>query len=189
MIFDFLFPPICPCCGEKSQTKILCSSCWLLCEPPDPAVRCRHCFLELEKEEKCCHQCRIQRRHSAQRAFVFDPESPASLLGLDALDALAGFALIQFIQLEWDMPDAIIPMPDSISIAAAFADLLHLPLIQALDLRHSYKEDRLEENGTLLLFDISNSIPVLQKSTMALMESFPKRIYLLSLFPNADCHP
>lgn len=107
-------------------------------------------------------------------------------MGLEAVDALAGFALFQWIQLEWPMPDAVIPMPDSVQVAAAFASFLKLPLVQALKITCDYHEDRLEDDQILLLFDVSNPLAQLQKAASALSEAFPKRIYLLSLFPYAD---
>lgn len=85
------------------------------------------------------------------------------------------------------MPDAIIPMPDpnSQSIAKSFAALLDLPYIKALQSNCEYKEDRLEEDQYLLLIDVSNPVPKLKKATECLLESFPKRIFLLTLFPYA----
>ena len=120
----------------------------------------------------------------AVRAFVFDPESPARFLGFDAPVALASFALLQWIQLEWPTPDAVIPMPDahSLCIGKEFAELLDFPFVRALTFDCRYKEDRLEEDQTLLLFDVLHPVELLQKGALALSESFPKRIYLLSLF-------
>jgi hypothetical protein len=119
------------------------------------------------------------------RAYVFDPESPARFLGIEAIDAMASFAYLQWIQLEWPLPDAIIPMPDadSLAIGRALAQLLNVPFIRALRYDGEYKEDRLEEDQILLLFDVSNSMERLQRSAFAISEAFPKRIYLLSLLP------
>ncbi len=116
------------------------------------------------------------------RGYVFDPESPAPLLGVEAVDALAGFAIIQWIQLEWPMPDAVIPMPGAREISLAFAKHLGIPHVQALSYLYEYKEDRLEEDQNLLVVDISSPLPLLQKAGMALSASFPKRMYLLSLY-------
>jgi hypothetical protein len=116
---------------------------------------------------------------------VFDPESPARFLGTEAIDAMASFSFLQWIHLEWPIPDALIPMPDadSIAIGSALAQLLDIPFIRALHSNCEYKEERLEEDQILLLFDVSNSIADLRKGSMALSEAFPKRIYLLSLLP------
>lgn len=97
---------------------------------------------------------------------------------------MAGFALFQWIQLDWPMPTAIIPMPDknSIEIGMAFAHLLNVPFIRALQKDYSYKEERLEEDEILLLFNVLNGVENLQKGALALSAAFPKRIYLLSLY-------
>ena len=83
------------------------------------------------------------------------------------------------------MPDAIIPMPDADSkaIGRALAVMLDVPFVQALRVDCEYIEDRLEDDGHFLLFDVSNPIDHLQKSALALSEAFPKKIDLLSLFP------
>lgn len=184
---NFVFPPLCLACKERCETKYFCPDCWLLCELPDPVERCRNCFEELDQRGNLCQQCRYKPVLPLVRATVFDSESPARLLGLDSFNAMAGFALAQWIQLEWPMPDAIIPMPDSnsISLGRAFASLIDRPFVRALNSVCEYQEDRLEEEGELLLIDISNSIDALRKAAIALSVSFPKRIYLLTLFPYA----
>lgn len=75
------------------------------------------------------------------------------------------------------------PDPDSIAIGKAFAHMLQFPFIRALGLGCAYKEERLEEDQLWLLFDVSNSFFSLKKATLALAESFPKRIFLLTLLP------
>ena len=190
-IFDFVFPPLCLACKERCETKFLCPDCWQLCKLPDPAGRCRHCFEELDRRGDLCAQCRQERLLPIARAYVFDPESPAFRLGCEAAAATASFALVQWIQLEWPTPAAIIPMPDTDSkaIGKAFAMLLDLPFAKALRRGCEYVEDRLEEDAELLLFDVSNSIEDLRKAAYALSEAFPKRIYLLSLYPYAHHSP
>lgn len=187
-LLDFIFPPFCLSCKQRCETKVLCPDCWLLCELPDPVTRCRHCFEELDARGNLCKQCRHQKHLSAIRAYVFDPESPAFFLGTDAVEAMAGFAVLQWIQLEWPLPGSVIPMPDreSIAIGRAFADFLEVPFVPALKSDYSYKIDRLEEDEELLVFDVSNPRQTLQKGTSALAESFPKRIYILSLLPYGD---
>lgn len=182
-LLNLIFPPLCLSCKEVCETRYLCPSCWLNCSPPDPTTRCRHCFDELEEQTDLCKQCRQNRRLSPARAFVFDPESPAFFLDREATEGLAGFAVLQWLQLDWPPPDALIPMPDSGAIAQAFGAMLDIPVIQALKSSLEYRDTGLEENGVLLLFDVSNSISDLLSASTALCEAFPKRIYLLSLFP------
>lgn len=184
MLLDLFYPPLCSSCEERCTTKVLCSDCWAQCGPPDPVGRCTYCFTELEEKEELCKQCREEKVISAIRAFVFDPESPAHLLGFEKVEAMAGFALLQWIQLDWPYPDVIVPMPDSKRIAFAVAKALETPFVQALNFSHEYYEDRLEEGQIILLFDVSNQISDLQKATRSLARSCPKIIYLLSLLPD-----
>ena len=186
---NIFFPPLCMNCKERCSTKLLCPACWLLCELPDPASRCRHCFEEMDERSDLCRTCRKEKMLSIIRAYVFAPESPAHFLGVERVEAMAGFALLQWIQLEWPIPDAVIPMPGSHNIAAAFANFLQIPLVKALSPFHEYVEDRLEEDQTLLLFDVSNPNLVLSKAAFALSGSFPKKMHLLSLYPYVDCIP
>lgn len=183
-MLHFLFPPLCISCGEKCGTKLLCPDCWVLCELPDPISRCRHCFEALDERADLCISCRQKQKLSAPRAYVFDPESPARCLGVESVEAMAGFAILQWIELDWPDPDAVIPMPDSIPIAASFASFLNKPLIQALSGAFEYRQDRLEEGQILILFDISNPLSNLKKAVQSLSGSLPKKIYLLSLFPD-----
>lgn len=119
-------------------------------------------------------------------AYVFDPESPASLLDREAIEALAGFAFWQWVQLEWPKPDVLIPMPGALSIASSFANLLECPLVQALSSSCDYRKGRLEDNQMLLLFDVHSSIQDLERAALSLMQAFPKRSYLLTLFSHVD---
>lgn len=186
MFLDLFYPPLCRSCEERCSTKVLCPDCWALCESPDPIGRCAHCFKELDEKEELCKRCHEEKLIPFPRAYVFDPESPAQLLGIEKVEAMAGFALLQWIQLDWPDPDAIIPMPDSKPIAFAFAQLLGVPFVQALKFTCEYREDRLEEKQTLLLFDVSNQIADLQKAVRSLTESSPKIVYILSLLPYVD---
>lgn len=182
---DMVFPPLCLACKERCDTKFLCPDCWQLCELPDPAERCRHCFEGLDSRGNLCGQCRKARILPVVRAYVFDPESPSYLLGLEGVDAMAGFAFLQWIQLEWPSPDVIVPMPDrdSVAIGRSLAQLIDCPFARALKGDCEYKEERLDEDLEVLLFDVSNSIERLQQASFALSESFPKRIRLVSLMP------
>lgn len=190
-LLDFFYPPLCLSCQERSSTRFLCPNCWLFCALPDPVDRCRHCFEELDQRHDLCKRCRDEPALAATRAYVFDPASPAHYLGLDAPEAMAGFAYIQWLQLEWPAPTALIPMPDrdSISIGRALADLMEIPFIRALAFDGIYKEGRLEEDEMLLLFDVSNFIDQIQKAAHSLADASPKKIYQLSLFPYVDHIP
>lgn len=145
----------------------------------------------MDRRGGLCAQCLQKPFLPVIRAYVFDPASPAKILGLEAIDAMAGFAFVQWTQLEWDVPDAIIPMPDrdSVAIGKTFSRLMDLPFIRALESDFTYKEDRLEEEQTLLIFDVANRRERLLQASLALSESFPKITYLLSLHSYASYLP
>jgi hypothetical protein len=109
--------------------------------------------------------------------------SPARFLDLELSDAMAAFAYIQWIALGWPDPDAIIPMPDShsIRIGLALAKLMERPFIRAIRSNFEYREESLEEDGELFLFDAGGKIEHLKQGALALSESFPQRIRLLTL--------
>lgn len=181
-MIDLIFPPFCKSCGERCFGKYLCKDCWQLCEMPDPATRCRHCFDDLDSRGTLCSQCRQKPKLSAVRAAVFNAESPAPSLGVEAVNAMASFAYLQWVQLEWSKPDAVIPIMGAKPLAKAFASLCTAPFVPALNSHCHYLEDCLDEEMSLLLIDISSPFELLQKATQSLSESFPKRIYILSIF-------
>lgn len=184
VFLDAIFPPLCLSCKQVCKTKFLCPDCWNLCSLPDPVERCRHCFDELEGRGKLCAQCTKDKLLPVMRGYVFDPDSPARFLGKENVEALAGFAVAQWVQLEWPTPDVVVPMPDrdSIEIGYAFAILLGVPFAKALHSNGEYKEDRLEEDLEILLFELDNSIEELKIASHSLFLSEPKRIRLLSIY-------
>ena len=180
MIFlDLIFPPLCNECKERCSTGALCPSCWQLSAPPDPVGRCRHCFQEIDEKNALCDQCKRQPHLYSARAYVFDWGAPVWHLRRDADAAMAGFALLQWVQLEWPWPDLVIPMPDSASkaIGSFLADFLERPLVAASRVHHH------PEDLQFLLIDAGNPLSSLKKVETLLLEAFPKRIHLLSLSP------
>ncbi|EKE08346.1 MAG: hypothetical protein ACD_17C00218G0002 [uncultured bacterium] len=184
-ILDCFYPPLCIHCNERTDLISLCSQCWQLSQLPDPVLHCKYCFDLLTDEQSLCAQCKQKPLLPVRRAFVFDKGAPAHLLGMHQAEGLAGFAVFQWIQLEWPFPDAVIPMPDTSSkkIGRAFADLLNVPFIQALKPSYAYVEERLEEDQALLIFDVRNDWEFLHKCATSLSEAFPKKMYVLTLFP------
>lgn len=181
-LLDLLFPPLCLSCHEKCSTKYLCPNCWFLCQLPDPTTRCRHCFTTLNYKTDLCLDCRHTPNPTVQ-AHAFDLYSPASFLPLDAAEAMASFAYLLYIQLEWPTPNVLIPMPDtrSLAIAPHLASLLNCPLSRALDPTLHYKQEHLEEGLILLVFSAQNSPQSLQEASDSLSQSTPSKTYLLSL--------
>lgn len=181
---NIIFPPLCLSCKEEATTKHFCSSCWDLCILPDPAEKCRHCFSDLDIRGRLCQKCRKSPPLKSPSAYVFASESPATLLDLEPFDAMASFAYLQWLQLEWPQPDYLVPMPDKHSLAIGYelACLLKAPFAKGLTFNHQIKEDRLEEEKVILLFDVANEIADLQKADIALYATCPEKVFILSLF-------
>lgn len=188
---DWVFPPLCLACREFSDSKHLCSDCWKLFAPPDPAERCRHCFSENESQKEICAVCRKEPLLPIARAFVFDAQAPLWALRLDPEQKgkiWASFALNQWVRLEWPQPDAIVPMPDpdSEAIGKEFSKLLQVPFYNILKVSEGALELRdnlLKEGAEILMIEAGNPLSRLQKGVLALSEAFPKKSYLLSLYP------
>jgi len=185
---DLIFPPLCLHCKEKCSTKFFCPDCWELCAPPDPLGRCRHCFEEVEKKGMCA-QCRREPELPIARAFVFERQAPILSYREAAAESMAGFAVNQWIQLEWETPDTVVPMPDGRSrgIGKIFAQWLGFRFCNTVVSGDDFFELRDEDLGdVILIFDAGNSLSDLKKAIFALSEAFPKRMVLLSLSHFSD---
>lgn len=122
---NLVYPPLCLHCRELLGTEdpLFCSSCLQLLTPIEPAERCPCCFsCEFNPEiERVCHRCRIQQTFLKSIGAVFDYEGPAGSLvrqmkygGQFYLAKGAGaFLAMQFLRLDWPLPDLIVPMPIS----------------------------------------------------------------------------
>jgi hypothetical protein len=119
------------------------------------------------------------------RAFVFDVEAPVLRFRSEAIDAMAAYAVIQWIQLDYALPDLVIPMPDPVSqkMGALFASLLQAPCAKILadcDICYALQEEI--EGDNVVIFDGGNPLEELKKGIAELAEAFPKRMFLLSLY-------
>lgn len=168
---DLFFPPLCKECTVRCRTKYLCSLCWEHCAPIEPLGRCRHCFTPLETLCDLCHDCRKGKTGDLIKAHVFDELSPAyNLPRQETQEALASFAYIEWLQLEWDFPDLVL---SNSPIGVHLANLLEVPF-SPIDI----PKDAIEDHLTLLIFS---------ESLKALVEEFQEfkyfgKIYALSLF-------
>ena len=196
VLLDLVFPRICLCCREGTADKMFCTVCWELLALPDPAERCRHCFT-LAEEEVCKTCCKVPAL-CFPRVYVFDESLPAWILQRkisEAAEALAGFALVFWHRLEWDLPDLIVPVPDQngskaiFQIANIFSKLIERPCRKVLhrtysaflrpDLALKAKE---KEEQKILLFDLASDVPWLKKASAQIAETFPNRVRVFSLF-------
>ena len=182
--FEIIFPPICRSCGETESIGLYCSSCWSQCSPPDPVGRCRHCFEEMEEGE-ICHRCREHPDLFFPRASLFEPfEAPTQLVRKKP-DALAGYALYQWIQLEWPMPDFILCLPHCKSQSAIeLAQGLQVPILCPLTWwSRTLIEEIIPEDATFLIWDTGTPIEILKRYETEIAQASPKKCFLLSLFP------
>lgn len=158
-ILDLIYPPLCLHCNESLETgcPIFCHTCLSLLEQIDPSMRCPFCFSSdfNNESQKCCEQCRKSPRNIKRIASVFDYEGPPATLvkhlkygGQSYLAKGCGaYLAAQFLNLNWPMPDIIIPMPmarlrkfergynQSELLAQSFAKLMNCPVSKALKRR------------------------------------------------------
>lgn len=119
---DLLFPPLCFHCGhliEKHSTN-LCSSCSTLLQFIEPKGRCLYCFNDMENEKlNICPRCLRKPSIFHRIGAAFDYSGPAASLvkkikygNQPYLAKGAGaFLAAQFLQLNWPIPDLIVPVP------------------------------------------------------------------------------
>jgi hypothetical protein len=169
---EVLFPPLCVICKERSKTKLFCPPCWELCAFPDPAERCPHCSIQ---SDGLCRQCVKKPIFSFTHAFIFEETAPAFYLTRLESETIASFAIYAFIQLEWPVPDIIIPMPDCKEIALKFSEMLEKPLART-------DPETIEEDKILLIMNRNSSVEQLRKVLGELSVTSPKRGFILSLF-------
>lgn len=182
---DFLFPPYCLSCHLPSSLSFFCQSCWELCSPIDPTTRCAACFAEVQTD--FCIPCK--RRTFLlpfTRAVVFEPTPPTRFLCKEKGEALAGFAFYQWVQLEWDIPDIVIPMPGMELVAKAFSMFLNFGSGSPSPYYSQLDPSLFEKGLTFLILDEKSSLKTLRKTIYPLTETSPKKIFQLSLVDHDD---
>lgn len=117
-----LFPQICLHCNEPllPNQSIFCLSCFSSLELINPETRCLTCFSQYDPPKRAiCPNCQKEKRALTAMAAAFDYIGPAATLirkiKYSYLPFLAkgagGFLTAQFLQLNWPLPDLIIPAP------------------------------------------------------------------------------
>jgi competence protein ComFC len=152
---NLVYPPLCLHCKEsvKDDSHILCESCLSLLQLIDPAERCPHCFsAHYFRERRYCPECQRTPPLLNAIAAAFDYVGPAASLirklKYSEQSYLAkgcgAYLAAQFLQLEWPLPDVIIPVPISLThllergynqsllIAKSMAEILNCPVQDAL---------------------------------------------------------
>lgn len=115
-----VYPTHCVHCRCLIQEAVFCSGCSQLLELIDPEERCTLCFNLTENLQKeGCDSCRQQKSPFYRQASAFDYMGPAASLikqlkyaNQPYLARGAGaFLAMQLEQLQWPLPDAIVPVP------------------------------------------------------------------------------
>lgn len=117
-MLDLLFPRVCLSCQEplEKKVKIFCSQCREELFLINPKERCPYCFLE-------CHSCREEDTPFAAvaSALEYNPVSSKLISKLKYGGAFylahgsASLLALQFLNLGWEIPDFIVPIPLSFS--------------------------------------------------------------------------
>lgn len=120
-LLNFVFPPLCLHCHKNTgrARKFFCEACSLEFALIPPEGRCRKCFLPYE----ACTHCREQGYPFTRLAAAIEYQgAPTSFIQhfkyqnkpYLAKDG-AALLVLQYLNLNWKMPDLIIPVPQSIT--------------------------------------------------------------------------
>lgn len=154
-ILSFLYPSSCLYCQEllSNHSDLFCEGCMTLLQLIDPDERCSLCFsLKDNSVSNHCTSCQKQTHWIYRQAAAFEYIGPAAALikslkygNQPYLAKGAGaFLVAQFINLNWPLPDAIIPVPMSWThwlergynqselLANAMGELLNIPVYNVL---------------------------------------------------------
>jgi hypothetical protein len=116
------------------------------------------------------------------KAFVFE-RAPASLyLASHREDLMASFLICQFAKLSWQMPDLVVCSSDMKQIGYLFAKTIDRSLIPFPRDIEKFDPEKIEEDSIILMLDRGSPLEKQRKRMQALLGSFPKKGYLLSLF-------
>lgn len=150
---SLLFPPLCIHCGECTLEGFLCTCCLNQFEFLNPHNRCLYCFEGREElKNKICPECRRMGAVLNGCTAVFDYFGPAATLvkkmkygGQPYLaKGAASFMVAQFVKLNRQFPDWIIPVPipfmrkmergynQSLLLAKAFGAMINRPVYSCL---------------------------------------------------------
>ena len=197
-LLDLIFPPVCIHCEEETEHRKypLCRHCLTLLELIRPEHRCPICFQVL----KIHHSC----DYSIQKSMTFDILSPAATLlyylkkkhCLGLAPSLAGFMVLQLIQLRWPLPEVVIPLPQAFSqwmgkqdapntlLAQALALICHAKMSDGLRFRLDktcyWKAEEIADKHVLFIDDGSVGQKHLRRSIACIRQGFPKTLKLLS---------
>lgn len=149
-----LFPPLCLCCQEDTGhfRNLFCVACLELLELIDVQDRCKRCFSLLSDEKERCKRCQARPPIFKRLAAACEYRGPAGAivrqLKTGRYPALAkeaaAFMVLQLVELDWPLPDLIIPVPlsfghkikrgynQSLLIAKEIGQMIERPVVETL---------------------------------------------------------
>lgn len=119
---NLVYPPLCLHCKNTlyDDSHLLCSICLQNLELIDPSERCPLCFSsEYHPHERLCTECRTYPPLFHGMASAFDYIGPAATLvrklkygdQTHLAEGCGAYLAAQFLNLNWPMPDIIVPVP------------------------------------------------------------------------------
>ena len=123
-LLNFLFPAFClHCDAELFQPRgLFCKECLTLFELLDPQEHCLLCFSSLgQSQGRICFACQKRSFATRRLASAFTHSGPAAAFvhrlkyghSPYLAKSAAAFMLMQFLRLDWPLPDLIVPVPQS----------------------------------------------------------------------------
>jgi ComF family protein len=120
----FIFAPECLECHAllRNDERGFCSSCSTLFEITPHEERCRYCFTEMENLlHQVCSDCRFKDHLVTQAAAACTYQGPpATMIRMMKYGNMpwlaksaAAFMAVQWVDLDWPVPDYIIPIPSN----------------------------------------------------------------------------
>ncbi len=208
-LLSFLYPPNCLACGGACRIPEhrLCESCVSLLELVNPLERCRRCFSPIDSLK--CRFCAKVAHPFSGVASAFEFKGPPSMLVNHLKNqrqhylakSLAAFLIMQFLRLDWPLPDAVISVPipfvhrlfhgagPGALIGREVAHFLRRPFIDGIkcvvdrhsSFRFSLKPSLEIQDKTLLLIDdVIKPGEAIFSCGEKLLEGFPKCLYGLA---------
>lgn len=154
-VLALLYPPLCLHCAARVEEGclLLCQECLSHLQLIDPCDRCHYCFFpEVVASHRVCADCLKQPPLFQRLGAAFDYMGPAGSLvkalkynnRSDIAPGMSAYLVAQFFQLNWPIPDLVVPVPISRVrrfirgynqcelLGRDFAKALDRPLVKAL---------------------------------------------------------
>ncbi len=215
-VVDLIYPPLCLYCEAKlpPTSPLFCERCLEFLRPLPMEGHCMRCFDELGKHT-ACQRCRMRPVMIHRQAAVTAAFGPAKTLlsrlersEFHLIQAVASLILLQFAQLGWAVPDAIVPVPIpwwqrlkrgqdvnlllARELAASLERPILRPFVSGIDWGKFGSADGLQQKYTikmrakealcdqrLLLISLNFDDALFRESGEALQEGFPAEINAL----------